>query len=169
MMSKTFKFALLLALALASAGCAKKVDLEASRSALKTADAEWNKSLNNVDSFVTFLMPDGAILPPNEPGVSGTDAVRTWASKMIAMPGFSVTWEASVADVSQSGDLGYTSGAYQLSMQGPAGAPISDHGKYLTVWKKDATGAWKVVLDTFNSDVAMAPVEPAVDPYPDDK
>jgi ketosteroid isomerase-like protein len=154
-MTKSVNIAVVVLLMLASAGCAKKVDLTAARAALRTADAEWSKSMTNVDSFMTFLMADGSILPPNQPSVTGTDNVRGWASKMIAMPGFSVSWEANTADVAKSGDLGYTSGTYQLAMQGPDGAAMSDHGKYLTVWKKDAAGAWKVALDTFNSDVAM--------------
>jgi len=168
-MSKTFKCALLVALALASAGCAKKVDLEASRASLKAVEAQWSNAADNADSFVSFFAPDGALLPPNEPAVSGAENLHAWATRMMGMPGFSVSWQTNVADVSKSGDLGYTSGTYKLSMQGPDGEPISDHGKYLTVWRKDKTGAWKAVFDTFNSDVAMAPAEPAEEPYPNDK
>jgi ketosteroid isomerase-like protein len=152
--------ALMILALIASAGCAKKVDLEGSKTALRTADEEWSKTVGNVDAFVGYVAADGSILPPNEAGVTGTDAVRQWATTMMGMPGFSVTWTPATVEVAQAGDVGYTAGTYQLQMQGPDGVPISDHGKYLTVWKKDAAGAWKVAQDMFNSDVPMAAAAP---------
>lgn len=53
--------------------------------------------------------------------------------------------------VARSGDLGYTSGLYELKLKGTAGAAV-DNGKYLTIWKKEADGSWEVLFDTFNSD-----------------
>jgi ketosteroid isomerase-like protein len=106
------------------------------------------------DAFMGFVAQDGMIMPPNEPAVSGA-AAHDWAAKTMATPGFGVSWSASVVEVAGSGDVGYTSGTYDLHANAPDGSPFSDHGKYLTVWKKDAAGAWKVALDTFNSDVAM--------------
>jgi ketosteroid isomerase-like protein len=154
-MSMKIKCAFLIALALASAGCAKKVDVTASKTALQTADADWSKSVaTGADAFAAFVAQDGVVMPPNEPAVSGA-AVKDWAAKMIAMPGFGVTWASNVVEVAASGDVGYTSGTYDLHANGPGGAPFSDHGKYLTVWKKDASGAWKVAYDMFNSDVPM--------------
>jgi ketosteroid isomerase-like protein len=73
------------------------------------------------------------------------------------MPGFSLSWEPTTASASKAGDLGYTSGTYQFSMTGPDGKPIPDKGKYVVVWKKDASGKWKVVADIFNSDLPAAP------------
>lgn len=45
-------------------------------------------------------------------------------------------------------------GVYQMSFKDPSGKTISDRGKYITVWKKEAGGKWKVALDIFNSDLA---------------
>jgi ketosteroid isomerase-like protein len=160
-MSMKLKCALLFVLALASAGCAKKVDVTASKAALQTADADWSKSVaTGADAFMGFVAADGVIMPPNEPAVSGQGA-HDWATKMMAMPGFGVTWTANMTEVAASGDVGYTSGTYDLHVNGPDGAPMSDHGKYLTVWKKDATGAWKVAADIFNSDVPATAAAPA--------
>jgi len=160
-MSMKLKFALLVALAVASAGCAKKVDVAGSKTALQKADSDWSASVaQGADAFAGFVASDGVVMPPNEPAVSGA-AVKDWASKMIAMPGFGVTWTSNVAEVSASGDVGYTSGTYDLHANGPDGSPFSDHGKYLTVWKKDATGAWKAAYDMFNSDMPATGAAPA--------
>jgi ketosteroid isomerase-like protein len=80
---------------------------------------------------------------------------------MMAMPGFGVTWTSNMAEVASSGDVGYTSGTYDLHANAPDGSPFSDHGKYLTVWKKDTTGAWKVAADMFNSDMPAMAAAPA--------
>lgn len=66
---------------------------------------------------------------------------------MSQQPGFAVTWTAAKADV--SGDVGYTTGAYEMSMAG-----AKETGKYVTVWKRQDDGSWKVVEDIFNADAA---------------
>ena len=44
----------------------------------------------------------------------------------------------------------------------PGAAPIEDRGKYLTIWRKQADGSWKVQRGTFNSDLPLpAPGKPA--------
>ncbi len=42
-----------------------------------------------------------------------------------------------------------------MSFNDPSGKMISDKGKYVTVWKKQADGSWKVMLDIFNTDLPM--------------
>ncbi len=45
-------------------------------------------------------------------------------------------------------------------MNDPQGKQMSDHGKYMVVWRKQADGKWKAVGDMFNSDVPLpAPPE----------
>jgi len=45
-------------------------------------------------------------------------------------------------------------------MKDASGKTISDKGKYLTVWKKEADGDWKVLVDTYNSDLPPIPSPP---------
>jgi ketosteroid isomerase-like protein len=158
------KVAALVVLAVASAGCAKKVDVAGAKTDLQKADADWSASVAaGADAFAGFVASDGVIMPPNEPAVSGAAAAKDWAAKMTAMPGFGVTWAANVVEVAASGDVGYTSGSYDLHMNMPGGSPMSDRGKYLTVWKKDASGAWKVAYDIFNSDMPAMPAAAPAD------
>jgi len=153
-MSMKTACAFMAVLALASAGCAKKVDVAGSKTALQKADADWSASVaQGADAFAAFVASDGVVMPPNEAAVSGTAAVKEWATKTLAMPGFGVTWTANATEVAAAGDVGYTSGSYDLHANMPNGSQFTDHGKYLTVWKKDATGAWKVAYDMFNSDM----------------
>jgi ketosteroid isomerase-like protein len=62
-----------------------------------------------------------------------------------------LTWTPIGADISASGDLGYTYGSYEMRMTGTDGKPVVAHGKYTTIWKKQRDGNWKVVLDIGNN------------------
>lgn len=46
--------------------------------------------------------------------------------------------------------MGYSTGTYEMTMNDDAGKPIKVQGKYVTVWKKQADGSFKVVADVFN-------------------
>jgi ketosteroid isomerase-like protein len=52
------------------------------------------------------------------------------------------------ADISASGDLGYTYGTYEFRAKD--GKLIVEHGKYTSIWKQ-RDGKWKVVLDMGNA------------------
>ena len=52
--------------------------------------------------------------------------------------------------VALSGELGYTSGTTDLTFKDTSGKTLTKKGNYLTVWKKDADGSWKVLFDSFN-------------------
>jgi ketosteroid isomerase-like protein len=63
-----------------------------------------------------------------------------------------LTWQPTRADVSRSGDLGYTVGSFERKSSDPQGNPAVRRGKYVTIWKKQADGNWKVVVDIGNLD-----------------
>jgi ketosteroid isomerase-like protein len=65
-----------------------------------------------------------------------------------------LTWIPVGADISASGDLGYTYGTYEFSSKDKDGKTVVDHGKYTSIWKKQGDGSWKVVLDMGNSSPA---------------
>jgi ketosteroid isomerase-like protein len=55
-----------------------------------------------------------------------------------------LAWEPRYADVSATGDLGYTTGPWTLFDKG--GDPRS-FGEYVSVWRRKPGGGWKVVID----------------------
>jgi ketosteroid isomerase-like protein len=62
-----------------------------------------------------------------------------------------LTWTPVHADMAASGDLGYTYGTYEFRSIGKAGKPSIEYGKYVSIWKKQKDGSWKVVMDMGNS------------------
>jgi ketosteroid isomerase-like protein len=125
---------------------------------LRDLEAAWSKvaGTKDVDRIVSYYADDASVFPPNGPIAKGTDEIKKVWTGLVGAPGFSISWETTTAVAAKSGDLGYTSGTYQLSMSGPDGKPISDKGKYVTVWRKTA-GKWKVIADIFNSDLPANP------------
>lgn len=127
----------------------------AEETSLRNVDLQWSEaaSKRGADQFVRYFADDAIFLPPNVPVMTSKDDIQRWASELMSNPGFSLNWQPTKVEVSRGGDLGYTSGVYELKLTGPNGKAVSDHGKYLTVWKKQPDGSWKVVADTFNSDL----------------
>lgn len=67
-------------------------------------------------------------------------------------PTASLTWTPKEADASASGDLGYTWGRWEYRDRTHDGKPVDVKGTYVTIWKRQADGTWKVVLDGGNPD-----------------
>jgi len=90
--------------------------------------------------------------------VTGIAAIREQMTKAFADTSFKLTWEPTAADVGVSSDLGYTIGHYDARFRDERGSAQVRTGRYLTVWKKQTDGAWRVVQDIGVQDpVATAP------------
>lgn len=75
------------------------------------------------------------------------------------LPPVTLNWAPIYGDISQSGDLGYTTGPFLVEDHSPAKRP-SRHGMYSSVWKKQGDGSWKVVLDLgIQLNSAVAPLD----------
>jgi len=139
-----------------------KADPAAIEKEIRDLVSGWNRQLEarNDSAIADLYAVDAVVLPPNSAKVSGREAVRAfWQSLWAAKPTLTLTTVAVTS--SASGDLAVEEGTYTLAITMPDGSPVSDHGKYLVVWRKTAAG-WKVVSDIYNSDVAPpAPPAPA--------
>jgi len=101
-----------------------------------------------------YYAEDARMLPPNAPRVDGIEAIMGSWQGFLAMPGLEMTGECRDVIVSQTGDIAIDLGVYHMKFSGPGGAPMTDVGKYLTVFRKTDTG-WKSIIDTYNSDVPL--------------
>lgn len=61
-------------------------------------------------------------------------------------PDIRLTWQVEVASISAAGDMGFTSGPWQLTIPGPA-SPSFNYGHYVTLWKRQPSGKWLVAVD----------------------
>jgi ketosteroid isomerase-like protein len=63
-------------------------------------------------------------------------------------PADRLTWKPVKIEVADSGDLAYSLGTWQLQGKDQKGNDVTQTGKYITIWKKQKDGSWKVVADT---------------------
>lgn len=130
----------------------------ADEAAIRQTNTAWSKTAEakQLEAMVAYYADDASVFPPNAPIVTGKEAIRKVLAPLFEMPGFYLTWQATKVEVSRSGDLAYSSGPYEQRFNDPKGNPVTDRGKGVTVWKKQADGSWKAVADIFNSDLPPA-------------
>jgi uncharacterized protein (TIGR02246 family) len=128
---------------------------------LRALDERWSATAakNDLAGTVAFYAEDAVLLPPHAPIARDAQAIRaSWAG--LLGPQTAVSWKVSKVEVARSGELGYLYGTYQLTINDPkGGAALHDTGKLVEVWKKQADGQWKCVVDTYNSDLPAAAEE----------
>jgi ketosteroid isomerase-like protein len=112
---------------------------------------------SDVDAYVKlYYAEDARLLPPNHATVTGREAIGAFLRSYGSFQAVRFT----ILALEGRNDLAYAHGAYQMNVTPPGAAgPVGDTGKYVEIWKKQRDGSWKVVLDTFNSDLA-APISP---------
>lgn len=98
-------------------------------------------------AFQTYAHPeDVTMLPAGSAPAFGPDAVAA------GFQGFDGTldWAPEAVSVSSAGDLAYTWGYYTLTATDAEGQQVQRHGKYTSIWRRDAAGEWRFVLDIGN-------------------
>ncbi|HEY3042665.1 MAG TPA: DUF4440 domain-containing protein [Vicinamibacterales bacterium] len=124
--------------------------------AIMKADSDFNRAVADRDlkRFLSFV-GEPATFNGGTPGeIHGRDAIaKEWAS-YFQPDGPRLTWKPTKAEILGHGDLGYTVGAWELRAPPAGGQGAANgvtRGNYLTVWKKQADGAWRIVFDTGSS------------------
>ncbi|HUL02484.1 MAG TPA: nuclear transport factor 2 family protein [Gemmatimonadales bacterium] len=128
----------------------------AASKALADADRAFNRATaeRRADGWSEFFAEDGAMIRSTGT-VTGKAAIHDVMAKTFADTSFTLTWDPDHGDV--SGDVGYTDGRFEVRFRDDKGNPVSRTGRYLTVWKKQADGTWKVVRDIGVQDVRPQP------------
>jgi ketosteroid isomerase-like protein len=129
---------------------------------LRDLDTQWAKAAEakDVEQTIGYYSDDAIVLPPNATSAATKDAVRNVWKEMFASPGLAITWKPTKVRLAKSGDMGWVSGRYELTMNDASGKPINDRGKYLEVWEKQSDGNWKCRADMWNSDLAASAPAP---------
>jgi ketosteroid isomerase-like protein len=135
------RFFLCLVLCVALRGAdARQELLEADRA----FDAETAR--RGLDGWMAWFAPDAKLISA-EGIVAGAAEIRRFYSGMFAQREFSIRWTPVHAEASQDGSFGYTLGSATISFRNGKGEKVSRAGRYLTVWKRQPDGKFKVLSD----------------------
>ena len=102
-------------------------------------------------AFLTFLADDAIVFHPGP--VNGKEV---WQKRPET--GLDLIWEPVFAAISRSGDFGYTTGPAKWRAN-KKDEKFLGYGQFVSIWKKQKDGAWKVAVDcgTENPEPAGTP------------
>ena len=122
--------------------------------AIRAASVEWTKAgeAKDLEKWLSFYDDNAALFYPGFPVVTGADGRRKTVDSLLKLPGLAMTFATTNVEAARSGDLAYETGTYDMSTKEKSGKTKTEKGKYIVVWKKQANGSWKALLDTFNAD-----------------
>lgn len=86
-------------------------------------------------AFLRYAAPDGIVFQPGP-----INARQALAARPI--PRIHLDWWPVYAGIAASADLGFTTGPYSLGEGERKG-----HGWYFTIWRRQADGSWRWVID----------------------
>ena len=105
-------------------------------------------------AFADWFAEDGVALGNGQQPAIGRVAIMkssNWDPKL-----YQLTWTPTEAVLGPSGDIGYTWGHFEGHSKDANGNPVTTSGRYITIWRKQPNGAWKVVLDAGANEPAAA-------------
>jgi ketosteroid isomerase-like protein len=119
---------------------------------LKQLEGEFMKAAAEKGSqgYMSYYADDSVEVPNGADFFLGKEAIAKTMG-FLDDKNNRLTWTPVGADISASGDLGYTYGTFEFRSNGKDGKPVVNHGKYTSIWKKQKDGSWKVVLDMGNA------------------
>ena len=124
---------------------------QSARTVLLTAETTFATQAAQVGTAAAFLANSAPTALVTEKGKLA-NAQDVWKARPSA-PSNRLLWYPTLADVAQSGDLGYTTGPWTLMQnERPQTA-----GEYVTVWRKQPDGQWKFVVDMGIERIGTAP------------
>lgn len=154
---------------LLSAGCSKAPktapDTRATdEKAIRDGEAAWSNdwSARDIEKLMSHYADDATLMAPDAPTMSGKEAIRNGIKGMLADKSLSLTFATASAEVSKSGDLAYTQGSFTLTETNPkTKQPVTETGKYVTIYKKQSDGSWKAIEDIASRDAPATPTAAA--------
>jgi ketosteroid isomerase-like protein len=106
---------------------------------------------NNIDSLMAVMAEDVVFLPPHEAALVGKVQVRQWGDGYFKT--YRTHWDKTTRELTVTADWAFERYEYVSTVTPIAGgAAVTDKGKGLVLYHRDADGVWRVARDTWNSD-----------------
>lgn len=101
-------------------------------------------------AFASFFADDAVALSNKSEVKRGRSNIAITANWSPA--DFQLTWKPQGGQMSPAGDMGFTWGHYDARSKDKDGKPAVTSGRYMTIWKRQADGTWKVAMDASNEE-----------------
>jgi uncharacterized protein (TIGR02246 family) len=137
---------------------AAPADAAGDAAAVRAADEQLLAAFQARDAAAAAALytEDASVMIGNRPVVTGREAIRRMVEQDLQDPNFTISFTG--ADSVASGDLGYTRGTYTVTFTHPqTRARGSESGSYVTIFRRQPDGSWKVAVDITSPTAAAAP------------
>ena len=138
-------------------GSGATIETESDLVSLRLAANTYPQAASAKDrAAVVALYDENALMvPPNADLVEKLEGVQGYRFGFLETPGVELQFEILRAEISTSGDIGWTLSIGDITINNPEGPPGRDIIRDFHTWKKQADGSWKVVVDMWNSELPI--------------
>lgn len=163
---KPFSFVVLICVLLAGCKPPEQFDAAAVKAKIDAACLAQEQAFvkGDVSGAASSYEENAVILPSNMPMVKGRAAIEKtmtgWLQSGMKMKEFTST----TISVEGAGDFAIQLGRYFQTFD-MSGKVVADTGKFVTVWRKQVDGSWKMAYDAWTTDIPA----PAMPPEPEAK
>ena len=127
----------------------KKVDTKVDAEKIMQLSKDWSKaaSTGDVSKTMSYWADDAILISSGQPVLNGKASIKKMVEGSFKIPGFRISWEPQNVVVSESGDMAYIIENSQISFSDSTGKSITENNKAVSIWRKQADGSWKNVVD----------------------
>ena len=146
---------MVIAFLMALASCTQtEVDKKAEGDKIMQLSKEWSQTVatKDIEKIVSYWADDAFVMQGGQAPLKGKEAIRKMVEESFKMPDFNISWQPESVEVSDNGDMAYLIENAQVSFNDSTGRKIIIKNKAVTIWRKQADGAWKNVVDISTAD-----------------
>jgi uncharacterized protein (TIGR02246 family) len=104
--------------------------------------------------WANYYSDDAILMTRGRKVMKGKAAITEGPKALTSDPNLSLQFNPVNVEVAKSGDIAAVQGTYTITMTDPVSKnTMNDAGSYITVYKKQADGAWKALYDGSISEV----------------
>ena len=129
-----------------------QAEVSASRVELGQMNRDFAAALNAKDPTTAagLYTEDAVLIPPGEPIVRGRLAIEEYWRNALELGGVRDV-SVETMDALSSGSLGYETGSFVLTVNGPDGEAVIEKGRYIELLRRDPDGQWRSTHGIWNS------------------
>lgn len=121
----------------------RQAEVSASKEELGQMNRDFAAALNAGDAKAAAALysEDAVLIPPGEPPVRGRAAIGEYWNGAIESGGVRDV-SVETMDALSSGSLGYETGSFVLTANGPDGETVVERGRYVELLRRGSDGKW---------------------------
>ena len=118
------------------------------RKAIDKGNAQWIEAWDKADASLIagLFASDGVLLGRNGKFFKGPQQVLERQKTVMEAAGQGVKSTVTTVDLWLDSDTAYGTGKYSYKFQ-EKGQPVTEDGRYVTVWRRQSDGSWKIIMD----------------------